>query len=507
MLRYLVLAACLCFVVGGNIDVDVHAVAGKTLRQYVSVDMDWWTGEHDGSGGDWAGSGLLSIDLGNRRLRNLAAGLAPGFLRLGGSLDTAVRYDMGNNEVTKAWCKDEVSFRNVPWHLCLNQSRWDEVLDFASDAGLEVIFGLSWLGVNGGPSDDLLKDSTEVPPWNYTNPEALLRYTASKGHTLYAVELGEEMTPSPGTESFSNLVNGYAQLQQLLGQIWPLKPPRVLGPCVGMADESGGPNFGFMRAFLNTTLHTGTVDSVCMHSYNNDGGDGWKRPGFLNQTRRQAEIMLAEVRKNNPNTPLWCGECGPHNGGGVSNITDRFISSFWYADALGGLARMGLQEFGRQSLVGSHYGLVEAHTFFPNPDYWVALLFTRLMGPTVLDVVVQNDDELVNVYAHCSAQRAGAISIVVVNIDGEHEKTLNLTALSKQEGLIEGKRLEWHLTSASLSSKAVSLNGRGTLVLNPQDDKLPELAPLEQPASTVMKVAPYSIAFAVLEQSSNGFCA
>lgn len=57
--------------------------------------------------------------------------------------------------------------------------------------------------------------------------------------------------------------------------------------------------------------------------------------------------------------PLWCGECGPHNGGGLANVTDRVLSSFWYLDALAGLAKAGLQQFGRQALAGSHYGLLQ----------------------------------------------------------------------------------------------------------------------------------------------------
>ena len=42
------------------------------------------------------------------------------------------------------------------------------------------------------------------------------------------------------------------------------------------------------------------------------------------------------------------GECGPHNGGGVRNVTDRAVSSFWFVDALGTLARLGFKEFGRR---------------------------------------------------------------------------------------------------------------------------------------------------------------
>merc|ERR1712130_197561 len=112
------------------------------------------------------------------------------------------------------------------------------------------------------------------------------------------------------------------------------------------------------------------------HSYNNDGGNNWKRPGLLKQTLVQAQDMLDMTRewtKEGLEPTLWCGECGPHNGGGVKNVTDRVMSSFWYVDALGGLARLGLKQHGRQALVGSHYGLVRDFSYEPNPDYFALL--------------------------------------------------------------------------------------------------------------------------------------
>jgi hypothetical protein len=40
-----------------------------------------------------------------------------------------------------------------------------------------------------------------------------------------------------------------------------------------------------LNAFLNVTLGQGLIDAVVMHSYNNNGGDDWKVPGFLAQVR------------------------------------------------------------------------------------------------------------------------------------------------------------------------------------------------------------------------------
>lgn len=69
----------------------------------------------------------------------------------------------------------------------------------------------------------------------------------------------------------------------------------------------------FMHAFLNETLKKGLISDTCMHSYNNDGGMGWSKPGFLNETLTQARFILRDIRAHSASTNLWCGECGPHN--------------------------------------------------------------------------------------------------------------------------------------------------------------------------------------------------
>jgi hypothetical protein len=53
-------------------------------------------------------------------------------------------------------------------------------------------------------------------------------------------------------------------------------------------------------------------------------------------------------------------------------------------NALGELARLGLQVFIRPTLSGSDYGLINDATLAPNPDYWAALLWHRVMRTRIL---------------------------------------------------------------------------------------------------------------------------
>ena len=75
--------------------------------------------------------------------------------------------------------------------LCLNMSRWDALHTFARDAGLGMVFGL------GYPNPQR---------WDSENALSLLEYTARNNQSLFGVELGEEMAPSPGTAAFEGLV-------------------------------------------------------------------------------------------------------------------------------------------------------------------------------------------------------------------------------------------------------------------------------------------------------------
>ena len=346
-------------------------------RYYGSVNLDWWHSTNM-SGGGWGNASILSIDLDNLRLRNAAAALAPGLLRIGGSEDILVKYyGFPGSNMTRAECNAPTPFRGHQVSLCMTKARWDAVNAFIGDAGLKLVFGISFFARADGS-------------WDSANALNFVRYTAHKwASNIHGFELGEEMAPEPSTPQFAGLVAGYATLRGFVRSVWPTDQPlpRILGPCVGMADEDPV-NYPKRFAFMKNFLDQAPIDDVCFHSYNNDGGDNWNTPGFLAQTGVQARGMLAAMaaaaKKNasalHSSWRLWCGECGPHNEGGLANKTDRFLSSFWYADALGGLARLGLAEFGRQSLAGAKYEILNQTTFAPNPDFYILLAWKKVMG-------------------------------------------------------------------------------------------------------------------------------
>ena len=79
--------------------------------------------------------------------------------------------------MTLAECQQNSSFRGKPLSLCMNKTRWDQVLDFYNTTGARMVFGLSYFTDSSGE-------------WRSENAEALLRYTAGPSNSHYYLGLG-----------------------------------------------------------------------------------------------------------------------------------------------------------------------------------------------------------------------------------------------------------------------------------------------------------------------------
>ena len=76
---------------------------------------------------------------------------------------------------------------------------------------------------------------------------------------------------------------------------------------------------------------------------------------------------------------------------------------------------------------GTYYGLLRpgagGRIVLPNPDFWVAWFWRRLMGRTALDVGA-TAPRLLRVYAHCGPR--GGIALCVVNVDANPRRACTL---------------------------------------------------------------------------------
>lgn len=127
---------------------------------------------------------------------------------------------------------------------------------------------------------------------------------------------------------------------------------------------------------------------------------------------------------------------------------------------MGLLAQRAHSVFIRQTLSGSDCkrwcrlidsidGLLDDSDLSPNPDYFTALIWKKLMGQSVL--TVESDTSTVRAYVHSTKGQKGNITVALLNLDS-NPITINFPFPSSP-------RTEYLLTSTSLSSREMMLNG------------------------------------------------
>src|SRR5947209_6279959 len=113
----------------------------------------------------------------------------------------------------------------------------------------------------------------------------------------------------------------------------------------------------------------------------------------------------------------------------------------------------------------------------PRPDYWVSLLWHKLMDRTVLDPKLSNAPNAY-VYAQCLKGRPGGVVLLVVNAD--QQRAFNLSVPNSAE--------RYTLTAKPLESTSIDLNGH-TLQLD-SNDNLPSMTGEPVRAGRVTRVTP-----------------
>ena len=107
------------------------------------------------------------------------------------------------------------------------------------------------------------------------------------------------------------------------------------------------------------------------------------------------------------------------------------MSHRWYADQLGYFAQRQHVGYCRQTMVGGNYGLlqVKEDDITVNPDFYVAHLFHRVMGDSILDnnVTLLNsesnfDANNIHQYVHVKGS-TGSVTVLIINFDREQDVT------------------------------------------------------------------------------------
>ncbi|XP_047339566.1 heparanase-like protein 3 [Impatiens glandulifera] len=470
-----------------------HPIA-QTDEDFVCATLDWWPPTKCDFGFcSWANSSLLNLDLTNKIFINAIKAFSPLKLRLGGTLQDKLKYHT-NTHPCKQFAKNNERFGFSEG--CLSMSRWDQLNAFFNKTGAKVIFGLNVLngktiGING----------SAIGAWNSTNAKSFISYTVNKGYIIHGWELGNELSGKGIGASISS--DQYAKdiisLQSLLAKTYKnfRVQPLLLGPG-GFFDSK------WFTDFINKTNNS--LQVVTHHIYNlGPGGDTHLIDKILDPSHlsggSQPFIALNSILKNaKSSTVAWVSESGGAWSSGRHLVSDAFVFSFWYLDQLGMASVSNTKTYCRQTLIGGNYGLLNTTTFVPNPDYYSALLWHRLMGRNVLSTNMSTLTKI-RAYSHCS-KASGGITILLINLDRNNTAKLsfkidNSTIKETNDKIIHntGTREEYHLAAKDDDphSQTVLLNGEALMVNSLGE--IPRLTPRVVNTSKPVTIAPFSIVF------------
>ncbi|NXF60663.1 HPSE2 protein, partial [Ciccaba nigrolineata] len=390
-------------------------------------------------------------------------------------------------------------FSNTYSNLTLTARSLDKLYNFADCSGLHLIFALNALRRNPNNS------------WNSSNALSLLKYSASKKYNI-SWELGNE--PNNYRTLIGRSVNGsqlgkdYIQLRSLLQLIRTYSRANLYGPNIGRPRKNV---IALLEGFMKVA--GSTVDAVTWQHYYIDGRVA-KVTDFLKT--RLLDTLSDQIRKiqkvlntYTPGKKIWLEGVGATSAGGMNNLSDSYAAGFLWLNTLGLLASRGIDVVVRHSFLDHGHNHLVDQNFNPLPDYWLSLLYKRLIGPKVLAIHVAGlqrkprpgrviRDKL-RIYAHCTSYHnhnyvRGSITLYIINLHRSRKKI-------KLAGTLRDKIVHQYLLQPygkdGLHSKSVQLNGQPLAMVD--DGTLPELKPRPLRAGRTLVIPPLTMSFYVVK--------
>uniref|UniRef100_W5K3X5 Heparanase 2 (inactive) n=1 Tax=Astyanax mexicanus TaxID=7994 RepID=W5K3X5_ASTMX len=375
----------------------------------------------------------------------------------------------------------------------------DKLYNFADCAGLHLIFGLNALHRNPDNS------------WNASSALSLLKYSAGKKYNI-SWELGNEpnsyRTMVARSVNSTRLAQDHILLKKLLQSIHYYSRAHLYGPNIGRPRKNA-------ILLLDGFMKNGgaVVDAVTWQHYYIDRRvtkvEDFMKTRLLDTLTDQINKVLKIVKIHAPEKRVWLGGVGPAWAGGINNLSDTFAAGYWInTTRVDVVLRHSFFDYGYSHLVDQHFN--------PLPDYWLSLLFKRLVGPRVLAVHVAGlqrkprpgkviRDKL-RIYAHCTSFHnhnyvRGSITIYIINLHRSRKKI-------KLAGTLRNKTVHQYLLQPfgadGLHSKSVQLNGEPLAMVD--SDTFPELKPRTLRAGRTIAMPPISIGFYVIKNINAYAC-
>jgi len=287
-----------------------------------------------------------------------------------------------------------------------------------------------------------------------------------------------QQSASAVPEQAKQQASDFKVLAELLAELYPDKStrPKLVGPDVhGLHETPPNARYNatlqYLKVFVEECQHLGVpLHAITHHEYIEIAEYSTKPPNAsaLDITGAIAQAVNASLAGYG--LPIWAGEIGPHNGksppcDSSSMRWANFADSFWYLDAMAQKAAHGYSAFCRQDFVGIDYGMLDCATNEPLPDYYASILWSKLMGRSVLRVDVEGANRDLRAYAHEAADGNGA-TLLLLNL-GEAAVNVGLQLPHSEQNLISVYQLTGpngtNSTRVALNNKLLQLNHEGKL--------------------------------------------
>lgn len=474
----------------GPVRVELHigsTVVARLDDRFLSVGLDlgqvagtkFWDPEGGGpdDGAATGGSARMEpYDFGRPALVRMLQGFGPGYLRLGGTESDQLAYEAAG--------ADPAGGRAV-----LTDAQWDAAMRLARDTGYRVLFTANATHRRSDGS------------WDPEPTRALITRAVANGDPIAGWSLGNEpnyFAFNYGGPAPEQLAADYRVFADLVRELHP--GALVLGPAAAY-----WPTVGEMVPVMEAVLAGAgdVLDVVTWHYYpqQSERCPVTVRPATAAQALTdefldEVETHQATVRtlrdRHAPQAAIWLQETGNAQCGGQPGLSDTVRASFWWVHELGRVARLGSEAVVRWNLSGADYALLREPDLEPNPDWWIDVLWRRLVGSEVLDVNVSRADggspALLDVFAHRAPAPGTGITVVAAN-RSEHPFVVGFGDTDPSGGRC------WRLDADDLSSQELRLDG--TPLRLGTDGALPDLSGTPLTGPTVV-LDPLTIAFVVL---------
>ena len=383
-------------------------------------------------------SGLMQyyppIDTTNEKLISLAKELGSVWVRVSGTWATKTYYDFDGTTGGKA----PEGYQSV-----LTREQWANIVNFVKEIDGKLLVSAS----------NCAGDHKDGAPLDLTQIKKLFALTDELGGRIDAFEFMNEpnmlqISGAPLGYTFADYVRDQDIANAWVKENYP--ECLIVGPCnTGMTDEESEDDVtSKMGSGMGHMMTLGTVHDLMrgyqvpmdVYSYHYYNGISERLAGMMPTGHWPAEAahtdaylaVAAGICYNNlsardkyvPGGEMWVTESGDAGGGG-DTWASTYLDVLRTLNELGSFCTLTNGVIFHNTLASSDYGFLQHGSFDPRPNYFAALLWTRLMG----DVCYKADNpgkEGAHVYCHSRKDGKDGYCYLVINNSLTEETTVSL---------------------------------------------------------------------------------